>query len=344
MLMELIAALLCCQFTVTVEPVIPSFTVVVEDPPSTVDPVEPNPPPEQPDRYLAMFTTSWCGYCRTWDRNTRPQVEAAGIHVHSVKMDGAENQRKYGRKINLFPSFVVVDWKTGEWISEVHAGTIDLATAKRMLGGSDEKPANAAVTRVQVNVSPPVRYIEWPGWGVIDLETYNRNCNCGMCVSIRAQQAEYWKQKREYEQSQTEVTPDQEGCPHDVVENMLDSVQLLDDDVLGDMGCGDGRILIAAARRGIRGIGVEIDPVRASLARRNVEAAGVERLVTIETGDVLDFDMNRVTVVTAYLYPPLLAKLSDRLRTARVVASPFHQIPGLLMKRHGSVWIYRSGG
>lgn len=197
-------------------------------------------------------------------------------------------------------------------------------------------------------VQPPVRYIQWPGWGTIDLETYNRNCNCSMCRSIRAKQAEYRTQMEAFRKSQVkpqaQVTPDQEGCPYELVETMLDQMELRSWYILGDLGCGDGRILIAAARRGIRGIGIEIDPARAEVARRNVKAAGVEHLVTIETGDALEFDTGRVTAVTAYLYPPLLAKLSPKLRGKRVVASPYHEVPGLGMKQAGDIWIYRTGG
>jgi predicted RNA methylase len=79
------------------------------------------------------------------------------------------------------------------------------------------------------------------------------------------------------------------------------------------------------------GIGIELDPVRAAVARQNVAAAGVSDLVTIEVGDALDFDMGRITVATTYLYPPLLAKLSHSLKGLRFVASPFHPVPCLPM-------------
>lgn len=299
-------------------------------------PVEPAKPQR---RYLAMFTANYCGPCQTWKRNTKPQLEAAGYTVQIIELTDPVNQKKYGRRISRVPTFIVCDWDTGEWIGEPVSGGVDLATATRMLlDGSVRSPAKQAVLQ---DVASPVRFIEWPGWGTIDLETYNRNCNCGMCSSIRSMQQEYWKQKNAFQQSQTQVTPDKEGCPHDLVENLLDAMQLRASDVLGDLGCGDGRILIAAARRGIRGIGVEIDPDRAEIARRNVRSAGYERLVTIETGDVLEFHMNRVTCATTYLYPPLLAKLSPMLKSLRVVASPYHEVPGLAMTQVGDVWTYR---
>lgn len=246
--------------------------------------------------------------------------------------------------VTQLPTFVAIDRFSGEWVSEPHVGKIDLATAKWMLDRPTSMTSEQVVTLSPQ--SPPVRfapnrYIQWPGWGQIDLETYNRNCNCNMCISIRAQQQEYRRQLEAFRQSQTQVTPDQEGTPHALVEEMLDNLGLLPSDTLGDLGCGDGRILIAAAKRGIRGIGIELDPARASVARTRAQEAGVQHLVTIETGDALEFDLNRVTAVTAYLYPPLLTKLSPRLKSLRVVASPYHEIPGLPMTNQGDFWIYR---
>lgn len=200
-----------------------------------------------------------------------------------------------------------------------------------------DKPVSRPSVQTQ-----PARHIQWPGWGTIDLETYSRNCNCSMCVSIRAKQREYQQQMLHFQRSRTQVTPDQEGCPYDVVERMLDAMDLRSNDVLGDLGCGDGRILIAAARRGVRGIGVEIDPNRADVARQKVKEAGLEHLITVETGDALNFDTNRITVATAYLYPPLLEKLSEKLKRVRVAASPFHEVPGLQMAQIGDVWVTRN--
>ena len=188
--------------------------------------------------------------------------------------------------------------------------------------------------------SMPARYIQWPGWGTIDLATYNRNCNCGMCQSIRAKQQEYQRQMQQY---QSLIPADQQPCPIETIETMLDLMRLRSDDVLADLGCGDGRILIAAARRGIRGIGVELDHARAEVAREAVRTAGVSHMVHIATGDARQFDTSQATAITAYLYPTLLEELAPKMKQVRVVASPFHEVPGLSMVRHGDVWIYRKG-
>ena len=140
-------------------------------------------------------------------------------------------------------------------------------------------------------------------------------------------------------QSQTSVSPDQEGTPDDTIERMLDAMHHGREDVLADLGCGDGRILIAAASRGIRCIGVEIDPVKSAEARRAVNESGLESLVAIETGDARDFDMSRCTAVVAYLYPELLAELAPKMRSVRVAASPFHEVDGFT--QIGDIWIHR---
>lgn len=273
-------------------------------------------------RQWYLVSESWCANC--------PRAKAAFLSKGWSKkniLTISECQQRFGFRVPYVP------YEFAEPVSSQ-------ATAVRMLGGST---SNASQKPAVSHMSPPVRFIQWPGWGQIDLETYNRNCNCSMCRSIRGKQQEYRRQLEAFRRSQTHVetvTPDQEGTPHALVETMLDSMGLRSGDVLGELGCGDGRVLIAAAKRGIRGIGVELDQSRAEVARRNVRSAGLSHLITIETGDALEFDLGRVTVATTYLYPPLLAKLADRLKFLRVVASPYHEIPGLPMIQIGDVWVY----
>lgn len=162
------------------------------------------------------------------------------------------------------------------------------------------------------------------------------NPSCQMCLQI---QRGLQRQVIQYQPMSIKVEPAQEGTPHDTIGPMLDAMQLTDRDVLADLGCGDGRILIEAARRGIRGIGVELDPVRADEARRGIRAAGLERLITIETGDARDFDMSRCTACVAYLYPELLDELAPKMKQVRVAASVFHEIDGFTQV--GDVWIHR---
>jgi cyclopropane fatty-acyl-phospholipid synthase-like methyltransferase len=101
------------------------------------------------------------------------------------------------------------------------------------------------------------------------------------------------------------------ATPEDVVERMLTLAGVRRDDVVYDLGCGDGRIPIAAAKKyGARGVGLDTDPRLISVARANARDAGVDRLVDFRVEDVLQADVSAATVVTLYL----LSSSNERLR------------------------------
>jgi protein-L-isoaspartate O-methyltransferase len=104
------------------------------------------------------------------------------------------------------------------------------------------------------------------------------------------------------------------ATPPDVVDRMLALAQVSTTDVVYDLGCGDGRIVIAAARTyGARGVGVDIDPARIEEARANARRAGVEHLVTFRVEDARTTEISEATVVTLYLVAALNAQLRPRL-------------------------------
>lgn len=117
--------------------------------------------------------------------------------------------------------------------------------------------------------------------------------------------------------------------PQNVVDAMLEFAQVGPRDVVYDLGSGDGRIPITAARRyGAIGIGVEIDPVLVRLAEDNARQAGVQNLVRFETGDLFAADIRQATVVAIYLLPgmniELMPKFRSQLRSgARIVSHHF---------------------
>jgi SAM-dependent methyltransferase len=85
-------------------------------------------------------------------------------------------------------------------------------------------------------------------------------------------------------------------------------------DVVYDLGCGDGRLVITAAREyGARGVGVDIDPVRIQESVTNARQAGVERLVAFRKQDLYDADIHDATVVMLYLWPAMNLKLRPKL-------------------------------
>lgn len=118
--------------------------------------------------------------------------------------------------------------------------------------------------------------------------------------------------------------------PDAVVTGMLKLAGVSKNDVVYDLGCGDGKIVIAAARMGARGVGIDIDPQRVSEATANVKKAGLEKQVQIRLGDIFDpaVKFDDATVVTLYLLNTINEKLKPRLQAelkpgTRVVSHAF---------------------
>ena len=121
--------------------------------------------------------------------------------------------------------------------------------------------------------------------------------------------------------------------PPEVVDRMLEVAEVTKGDVVFDLGCGDGRIPIAAAKKfGARGVGLDIDPKRIEESRANAKAAGVEQFVDFRVEDVLRADVSEATVVTLYLLASSNAKLRPMLTRqlrpgARIVSHAFSMGP-----------------
>jgi SAM-dependent methyltransferase len=116
--------------------------------------------------------------------------------------------------------------------------------------------------------------------------------------------------------------------PPDVVDAMLQLADAGKADVVYDLGCGDGRILIAAARRfGCRGIGCDIDPLRIDAARRGVRENRLEHLVRVEQRDLFGVDLRSATVVMLYLSPAYNRRLIPQFQAmapgSRIVSHQF---------------------
>ena len=102
--------------------------------------------------------------------------------------------------------------------------------------------------------------------------------------------------------------------PQEVVDKMLELGKVASGDVLYDLGSGDGRIPVTAAKRfGIRAVGIDIDPQRIQEANENARKNGVTRLVQFRQEDLFKTDFSEATVVTLYLLPDLNVKLRSRL-------------------------------
>ena len=113
------------------------------------------------------------------------------------------------------------------------------------------------------------------------------------------------------------------------VQAMLKLAGVKKTDVVYDLGCGDGRIVIAAAKNyGAHGVGIDINPVRIAEAKENARKAGVEKLVRFEEKDLFQADIHEATVVTLFLLPTVNMKLRPKLLQdlkpgTRVVSNTF---------------------
>jgi predicted RNA methylase len=116
--------------------------------------------------------------------------------------------------------------------------------------------------------------------------------------------------------------------PNDVVLKMLELGKVGKDDVLYDLGCGDCRIPVLAAKKfGCRGVGYDIDPQRVKESKENIKKNGVEKLVQVERENIFKLDLSPASVVTLYLLPTLNVKLIPQLEKlkpgSRIVAHDF---------------------
>jgi SAM-dependent methyltransferase len=121
-----------------------------------------------------------------------------------------------------------------------------------------------------------------------------------------------------------------EPTPPAVVRAMLDLAEVGASDVVYDLGCGDGRIVVEAGKRGARGVGVDIDPERVREAQENVRAARVGDRVEIVQGDLFETQIRDATAVMLYLWPHvnlrLRPKLLAELRPGTRVVSHSHDM------------------
>ena len=103
--------------------------------------------------------------------------------------------------------------------------------------------------------------------------------------------------------------------PQDVVERMLQLAEVTSQDLVYDLGCGDGRIIITAARKyGARGVGVDIEPYRVTESQSNAKKCGVEHLVTFSLQDAMTVDLSPATVVLLYLVHWSTSKLQQIIK------------------------------
>ena len=129
--------------------------------------------------------------------------------------------------------------------------------------------------------------------------------------------------------------------PQKIVDKMLEVAKVTRNDVVYDLGCGDGRIVVSAAKKlGARGLGFDLDPDRVKEANENVKLANVGALVSIKRENVFAVDLGPATVVTLYLLPEINVKLIPQLEKlrpgARIVSHDF-DMKGVIPDGHWTV-------
>jgi SAM-dependent methyltransferase len=134
-------------------------------------------------------------------------------------------------------------------------------------------------------------------------------------------------------------TPDIHFTPtrHNIADAMLQLAKVGPDDVVYDLGSGDGRIpIIAAQKYGARGVGIEIDPRLVKTAQTIAIEAAVADRVTFIAGDLFETDLSKATVITAYLSTTIMKRLEPKLRAlppgTRIVSHQF-SMPGWTPQR-----------
>ena len=125
--------------------------------------------------------------------------------------------------------------------------------------------------------------------------------------------------------------------PNEVVDKMFELADVRPGEILYDLGCGDGRIPVLAAKKfGVRTWGFDINPVRVKESLENVKKNRVENLVTIKLQDIFELDLSKADVITLYLLPRLNVKLIpqlDKLKPGCRIVSHDFNMEGVRPKR-----------
>jgi len=166
----------------------------------------------------------------------------------------------------------------------------------------------------------------------------------GLVASIAVLTAMCWHSVQAQEGKIVPYVP----TPQEVVDRMLDLAQVKKGDVVYDLGSGDGRIVVTAAKKyGVKAIGFEIDPQRIKESHENIKKAGVENLVEIRQQDIRTVDLSPATVLTMYLLPEVNLMIRPNIWKqmkpgSRVVSHDFDMGDWKALKtehiKYGSSW------
>jgi len=125
--------------------------------------------------------------------------------------------------------------------------------------------------------------------------------------------------------------PEFDPTPQRIVEAMVAVAAPAKGEVVYDLGCGDGRVLVEAASKfGCKAVGIEIDPRIVEIARKKISKQKLTKRIQLIEGDIREFEMDKADVVFIYQLPELVAEVKDEmLKARRMVVSYSHPIPGV---------------
>jgi SAM-dependent methyltransferase len=164
---------------------------------------------------------------------------------------------------------------------------------------------------------------------VVNLYSRALGVLCAVCIALAAAPAFSAPAEADYKPRLGQPGRDVVWIPtpDDMVEKMLDMARVTPRDFVVDLGSGDGRNVIAAARRGARALGVEYNPDLVELSRRNAAAAGVAERATFVRGDMFQADISKATALILFLIPDNLDKLRSKFLElepgARIVSNTY---------------------
>jgi hypothetical protein len=147
------------------------------------------------------------------------------------------------------------------------------------------------------------------------------------CALLQAQQSQQSGQQFQPQVGQAGKDVVWVPTPQVLVDKMLDMAKVTPSDYVMDLGSGDGRTVISAAKLGARAVGVEFNPDMVELSRKNAAAAGVSGRATFIQGDLFEADLSKATVITMFLLPDINMKLRPKLLDlkpgTRIVSNSF---------------------
>lgn len=193
------------------------------------------------------------------------------------------------------------------------------ASGRAVAGASAAECVTKSINQGDKRKMMLLRKILWLSVASVSIASFGV-AGCTPQVQSTAQTPQEAETPVQTPQSDVQTTPQREPdvvyvpTPQEVVDQMLALAKVTKDDVIYDLGSGDGRIPITAAQKfGTRGIGIDINPERIQEANENAQKAGVTDRVEFRQQDLFESDFSKATVVTLYLLPALNVKLRPQL-------------------------------